>query len=44
MNRISLSVLALAVALWACPEKKAEPPPKDATEALSAGQPIPNHY
>jgi Icc-related predicted phosphoesterase len=41
MNRISLSVLGLAVALWACPEKKAEPPPKAPEPQKPAAPPPP---
>jgi Icc-related predicted phosphoesterase len=40
MNRLLISLSCLSVMLWACPEKKAEPPPKP-VEAAKPPQPTP---
>jgi len=41
MNRVLLSVLGLAWLLWACPEKKVEPPPKPPEPVKPAPKPEP---
>src|SRR5687767_6687277 len=41
MNRLAISVLATAVMLWGCPEKKVEPPPKPPEPVKPAPPPQP---